>query len=763
MTIQKTLPVVTSLVLLLAGCGRSPEALEAAHLKRGNAYLGQNEFRKAFIEFRVASQNMPKDPEPLYELGMAYLKADAAADPNSLLHAYEAFQKALEIKPGHAASRYRMALFRIGSTKLEEVAQAKEVISKYLAGHPTDAEAMGSLAIGEAKLGNRGEAIRQLEAQLEKEPDNTRPAAVVLGLYTTQGDTGAARDLALQLAAHFPNSPGVITLRANTEMSMHEVEGVDAEIAHALSLKADYAPALDLKFQREIGSGKVTEAEATTKQIATLPEPQHWTVHGRLLFTENKVEAAVAEYNRQLLSHGDNAAIRDELAGLLLGADRTKQAHVILSETITRNPQDALAVLMRLSLEIDGASDGEALKAAAADVQRMHELKAFSAPLSYQEARLAGARQDVVEQGNRLAEALKRNPHFLVARADLAQLLIDEGQPGKAIDVLEAASNDEKTSPVYVYAHNAALMATGNFVQSRNDLDVALAAGKSPRLLYQDAEIRIHDRDLAGARQALETALQIAPAEATVYDLLGNVMRRHGEAPKYFDMLRAAVRKHPDVVALQETLGNQLSAAGDANGARVAFEAARAAGDAVNADCAIAVLDMRAGGWIASEQRLRQLVKMSDSARAELLLAEIDLHQGHTDLVLTDYTKALQLQPTNVSAMNNLADFLATKRKDFENARFWAQKALALQPASPVVEDTLGWIDYQQGRFADALPFLEKSLRGMDRPIAHYHLAAAALQVGDAGRANREYQIALKQDPKSPARPSLARLFEAQN
>jgi tetratricopeptide (TPR) repeat protein len=120
----------------------------------------------------------------------------------------------------------------------------------------------------------------------------------------------------------------------------------------------------------------------------------------------------------------------------------------------------------------------------------------------------------------------------------------------------------------------------------------------------------------------------------------------------------------------------------------------------------------------------------------------------------------MQLEPQNVSAMNNLADFLASHQKKYDDATFWAQKALALAPASPIVEDTLGWVYYQQGKYDAALPYLEKSLRGLDRPVAHYHLAAVLLKAGDSTRGRKEFEIGLKQDPKSAARVSVAPLFE---
>ena len=117
------------------------------------------------------------------------------------------------------------------------------------------------------------------------------------------------------------------------------------------------------------------------------------------------------------------------------------------------------------------------------------------------------------------------------------------------------------------------------------------------------------------------------------------------------------------------------------------------------------------------------------------MLAEIETKKGSSaDVIIQDYLKALELEPQNAAAMNNLADVLASRKSKYDDALFWAQKALAQKPNSPIVEDTIGWIYYREGKYGDALPYLEKSAKQMDRPVAHYHLAGVLAKSGDPGR-----------------------------
>jgi tetratricopeptide (TPR) repeat protein len=236
-------------------------------------------------------------------------------------------------------------------------------------------------------------------------------------------------------------------------------------------------------------------------------------------------------------------------------------------------------------------------------------------------------------------------------------------------------------------------------------------------------------------------------------------MRQQGEFPQFVSRVREAAAKNPSSSSLQYTLGNLLAQQGDTQAARGAFESAKAGGGAAASEIELAVLDMRAGAPDKARDRLLNLVKSHDSVRARVMLAEIEMQKGSGDAPVQQYLKALQLEPGNVLVMNNLAGYLATRQKKFDDAIFWAQKALALSPGSPVIEDTLGWSYYMDGKYAQAVPYLEKSLAAKDRPLAHYHLAAGLMKAGDSDRGRKEFDKAVQADPKSEERALVAPLF----
>jgi len=692
---------------------------------------------------------MPKDPEPLYQLGMTYLSGGSAT------LALQAFQNAVSLNPAHQGAQYQVALFEVGSKKPEDVIAAKEVLEKYSADHPNSAESLGALALADAKLGNKAEALKRLNAAVAKDPSQLRPVSVVIAFYAAQGDVATAKEIVRNLGEQLPNSPEAATMRAQVSLATGDAADADAQISRALALKPDYAPALALRLRRDLMVGDQAGAENASRDLAKLPLSRTWSAYARTLFAERKFDEGSAEFERVIKEHGDPVEVRDEYTDMLIAAGRRKQAEAIVGGTLAKSPKDKTALLQRATLELDaGNTDG-----ASKDITALLGMKAFSGMLSYQQSRLAAARGDTVKEGELLTDALRFSPGLFSARVDLVRLLCGAGKGQNALEILDQARPAQKTTTEYIFYRNMALMAAGEWDQARKGVDAGLARVHAPTFLTQDAVLRVRQHDLPGARKSLEESFRMVPSDSLTLNLLAEVMREQGQTQQYLGMLRDAVAKDPKSAGLQNALGAQLATLGDLKGARVAYTAARDDGDVMGADVAIAAVDVQSGALDAAKQRMTELIKSHDSARAWMLLAEIDTRKGLPGNAIQDYLRAIDLQPSNVDAMNNLADLIADNPNTSQDALFWANKALALAPGSPIVEDTIGWVYYRQGKYADAVSYLDKSLKTMDRPVVHYHLAAALLKSGDATRGRTEYELAVKRDPKSSLRPKVGPLF----
>ena len=151
-------------VIAGAGCRTSPQAKEAKYLQRGNALVASKDYARALLEFRNASSAMPKDAEPHYRMGMAYLETGDAPS------AIRAFQRATALDPNHAAAQLKMAelMMTTRDPKLIEAAVAR--LEGTFGSTPNNPEVIDALAMGAWKLGKPEDALQHLNWVARKDP-----------------------------------------------------------------------------------------------------------------------------------------------------------------------------------------------------------------------------------------------------------------------------------------------------------------------------------------------------------------------------------------------------------------------------------------------------------------------------------------------------------------------------------------------------------------------------------------------------------------
>src|SRR5262245_38485593 len=91
-----SLVLVPCLLLLASGCKGDPQARKATHLQNGDAYVAQEKYAEAAIEFRNAIKVDPKDAQPYYKLALVLLKQ---GELPQLQNAFQALQRSVDLDP----------------------------------------------------------------------------------------------------------------------------------------------------------------------------------------------------------------------------------------------------------------------------------------------------------------------------------------------------------------------------------------------------------------------------------------------------------------------------------------------------------------------------------------------------------------------------------------------------------------------------------------------------------------------------------------
>jgi tetratricopeptide (TPR) repeat protein len=180
--------------------------------------------------------------------------------------------------------------------------------------------------------------------------------------------------------------------------------------------------------------------------------------------------------------------------------------------------------------------------------------------------------------------------------------------------------------------------------------------------------------------------------------------------------------------------------------------ALQAAPGFLGAELKLADLDIADGNLDSARQRLGKVVATpAGKVSAELRLGLIEERpEGNAEAAIGHYRKVLELDPKNLTALNNLAYHLANDTQQFDEALKVAQQAKEIAPKDPTVDDTIGWAYYNKGLYDTAVKYFEASVATQPNARRQYHLAMAYFKAGSRLRALAVLTAARKMDPTLP-------------
>lgn len=111
----------------------------------------------------------------------------------------------------------------------------------------------------------------------------------------------------------------------------------------------------------------------------------------------------------------------------------------------------------------------------------------------------------------------------------------------------------------------------------------------------------------------------------------------------------------------------------------------------------------------------------------------------------------VSMEPRNALALNYVGYTLADGGRDLERARDLLARAVAEAPEDPHIADSMAWVLYRLGDFAEAWTAICKSVNlGGDHPVIWEHYGDIAASVGNNAEARKGYANALKLKPENP-------------
>jgi tetratricopeptide (TPR) repeat protein len=742
------------LVGILCGCA-SPETRRDKFLAKGKDLLEKKDYTRAMLEFRNASGAVPQDAEPYYYMGVANMST------GDLQTALLSLRKAIELNPSHAAAKLRLAqLMTLGDKPIVE--EAEKNVRDLMQIGPATPEMLNTLAVTELRLGKTDDAVHTLEQALAKAPSDLTSSLLLARTRLIQNDAKGAEEALTKLRDASPNTPDPHLILGRFYMSQKRMEEAERSTQRALQLNPKSTVGLRDLAVVQNAVGRKKEAEETFKRLTELGVERYIPIYGLFLFAEGRRDDAVREFERTAKQYPDSRVIRTQLITLYQAVGRNSAAAKLLDESLQKNPRDTDALLQRGQMLSTAGKYGEAEE----DFNKLIQQKPDFAPARYAMAKLHSLRGASLRYRQELTKALELDPFLLMVRLELAGSLIAAKNDKSALEVLDKAPDAQKQSPALLAQRNWALWAVGNLPEMRKGIDAGLARERSLELLVQDGMWKLASNNAAGARVALEEALNINPGDIRALNALKQVFVMQRQPGMAVQKAKEYAAKQPNSAPVQEFLGYLLWASGDRSAARAAFTTAKSVNPKFErADLALVQLDAMDSKWGDAATKLSALVAENpQNVTARLWLGNIENLRGNTSAALEQFRKVVEASPGNPQALNNYAYLLAEQANKYDEALTYAQKAQELAPDNAQYADTLGWILYRKGLYPSAVRQLQRATNfAKQDPVLKYHLAMAYAKSGDTKRSRATYEEAVKLNANVPEAKAAKELLGVTN
>ncbi|HEY2962814.1 MAG TPA: tetratricopeptide repeat protein [Pyrinomonadaceae bacterium] len=766
----RSLLCVVLLVLVgLSGCTNGEKA-KAEHVKRGEAYLKEEKFQEASLEFRNAIQ----------------IDNNLAAAHWGLAQSYEGLQrfpemidelrKTLDLDKSNLEARIKLGNYYLAASKgrPELVDEAERLAKETLERDANSIEGhilMGSVLFARK---DKDKAFAELNHAVELNPNRVESYLSLARFHIVTEERDKAEALFKKAIEINSNSP-----LAYSEYGKFLVQGNRMPEAEAALIKAVQVGPQDRNARFVLASFYVVsrqfdKAENEYKALAALDpdKPESQAVLADFYSAINRTDDAVKIYQDILAKSPDFIQGRYRLAEILLMKGDTQGSTAQVDEALKKDKHDRQALLLRARVQIQ-KQQPEAFKAAVEDLKEVLQQEPNSRAGLYFMAQ-ANYSLGYMDQARAFASELERTyPDYLPAKLMQVQINLTGNDPKKVVNLasdllnrLSKTAPDRENSPQLLaeigeksyIARGTAQLQQKNLPAARQDFEAAQQITPNDPAVYNNlALVSTAENKPADALAAFENALRV---DATNFVALNGIITQYAqnkELDKAHGRIDQALSAYPNVSWLHYLKGQVYGLQGNGQGAEAEFRRALDLDpNYLPAYSSLAALFINANQQDRAIAEYKKILEIRpDNATVYTLIGMLEYQRQNYDAAVDNYRKALERDQNAAIAANNLSWLYATTGKgNLDEAQRLAQTVVQRNPNIAGFVDTLGWVYYKKNLYAAAAEQLQKAV-DLDEAAARaaqsvpsatyrYHLGMALKGKGDKDGSRRALETALQ-------------------
>jgi predicted Zn-dependent protease len=519
-----------------------------------------------------------------------------------------------------------------------------------------------------------------------------------------------------------------------------------------------------LRTQRDFA-----DAEKSFKELIAAAPTDHIYNHGLagLYLQHDLTDKAQAIYEAIIASEKDPRRVlvaRNALGRLKLAKGDVAAARQQIDLVFKVDPKNEGASLLRGQIDFN-AQNHEAVIARMRNLVRDHP-KAIGAYRLLAEAYVRTNRLDLA--ADTLGSALSQAPRDNRVRLRLAEVYILQERYDAAFEIANALAENSEVASDAQRIRAEIYTRTRRYQEALAALEKLRARGTNEaQLEAMRGQVLLRSGDHAGAATAFERAVELGLTRADVVTGLISAQIALTQFDAAEARLTALLGKEPNQAYLHNLMGELNVRQSRSDDARARFAKA-------------SELDPR---WSIPYLNLSNLLIASGKSDEGIAVLKAGVEKAPADELLSFalglayhraekvgeaaavYERLLKANPNLAGAANNLAVLLVDYGKPDQAA---LDRALALvlrfkDSTNSSLLDTLGWVHYRRGEFAQAIEYLKRSVAAApDSAEPRYHLGMAYLRNGQPQLAKAELERSVAAGAKfrgvEEARQMLARL-----
>ncbi|HEY2115095.1 MAG TPA: tetratricopeptide repeat protein, partial [Candidatus Angelobacter sp.] len=770
-----TRPVAVRLLLvaflvpaLLTGCNRDPNVRKQKFLESGNRYRDKGKLREAAIQYSNAIQVDPRFAEAHFQLGETYLKLK---DGN---RAFTELSRTVDLAPENYAAHTELANLLLAASHnpdgsrsqnyQEYTKQARTHLDILHDKQPESLDTHMAWANYYSAQDNLSAALQEMQKVIAADP-NRPDSYLSLGMLQLRAKLPDQAEINFKKAAEIgPKVMNAQLALGGFYQSRNRIAEAEQQFKHAIDVdpkdpvpRAAYARLL-------MTAGKKTEVEAFLRQTKNdlRDNSEGYRMLGDFYFSNGELDKAVSEYSILYGEHPRDLQVKKNYVQLLILKNRTDEATKLNNEVLKANPKDADALDYRGQIQLQ---QGDA--AAAVDsLQKALKIDGNSAVAHYHLGRAFDLQHNEQQAESEWREAVGLRPDLTDAQRALATMELRRGDFDALTQTARQIIAASPNAPDGYLLRALAEMNRQGFSEAEQDMrKAAEVAPGNPAPYVQMGNLHQLQKQYPEAIKFYQQALDKDPASSDALQGMMNTYIAQKQLDQAVAAAKSQIAKSANVSGFYDLLGTALFQKKDYAGADAAFHKAIDL-DKNNSDALLKLAQAQAAEGSASQALATYQQSIKDHPKEisfYILAGMMNESQNNFDQARSLYQQALNIQPDNPLASNNLAYLMLQQGGNVDVALSMAQTARRGMPDSPQAADTLGFAYFQKGVYRSAIDMFQESLRlnekagAADDPLVHYHLGLAYQKANQPVQARQQLERALKISPNNPeARKALS-------